>query len=45
MDGARYRYEVTTQLNLKNWDDADYDLMLCYDTDDQTQFVVGCTSK
>lgn len=43
IDGVRYEYEVTTQLHLKNWDDAEYDLMLCYDSDDQTQFVVGCT--
>lgn len=45
IDGVQYHYEVTTQLHLKNWDDADYDLMLCYDTDDQTQFVVGCTRQ
>ena len=43
MDGVRYEYEVTTQLHLKNWDEGKYDLMLCYDVDDQTRFVVGCT--
>ncbi len=42
LDGVRYEYEVTSQLNLKNWDEGQYDLMLCYDVDDRTQFVVGC---
>lgn len=43
IDGVRYQYEVTTQLNLKNWDEADYDLIIGYDIDDDTQFIVGCT--
>ncbi len=45
VDGVRYRYTVTTQFHLKNWDEADNDLMLCYDTDGQTQFVLGCTAS
>lgn len=44
IDGVRYTYTVVTQFNLKNWDEADNDLMLCYDTDSQTQFVLGCTA-
>lgn len=44
IDGVRYTYRVTTQFHLKNWDEADNDLMLCYDTDSNTQFVLGCTS-
>lgn len=43
IDGVRYKYRVVTQFHLKNWDEADYDLMLCYDTDSQTQFVLGCS--
>ena len=42
IDGVRYKYLVTTQFHLKDWDEADYDLMLCYKTDNNTQFVVGC---
>ena len=30
------------QFHLKDWDEADQDLMLCYPTDDNTQFVLGC---
>ena len=45
IDGVRYTYAVVTQFHLKNWDEADNDLMLCYDTDSQTQFVLGCTAK
>lgn len=45
IDGVRYTYRVTTQFHLKNWDDADQDLMLCYRTDDQTQFVLGCRKE
>ena len=41
MDGVRYDYRVLTQFHLKNWDEAEYDLMLCYETDDKTMFVVG----
>lgn len=41
MDGVRYSYRVLTQFHLKKWDRADYDLMLCYFTDDKTRFVVG----
>ncbi len=44
IDGVRYQYQVTTQLNLKNWDKADYDLILGYDIDSDTQFIVGCTA-
>ena len=43
IDGVRYSYRVTTQFHLKDWDEADHDLMLCYRTDDNTQFVLGCT--
>ena len=42
IDGIRYSYQVTTQFHLKNWDEADHDLMLCYETDSKTRFVVGC---
>ena len=42
VDGVRYNYRVLTQFHLKEWDEADNDLMLCYRTDDQTQFVLGC---
>lgn len=42
IDGVRYNYQVTTQFHLKDWDEADQDLMLCYETDDDTQFVLGC---
>lgn len=41
MDGVRYKYSVLTQFHLKKWDKADYDLMLCYETDKKTRFVVG----
>ena len=42
VDGVRYNYRVLTQFHLKEWDEADQDLMLCYRTDEQTQFVLGC---
>ena len=42
IDGVRYNYRVITQFHLKSWDEADQDLMLCYQTDEQTQFVLGC---
>ena len=45
VDGVRYEYTVTTQLHLKSWDKAKYDLMLCYDVDSDTQFVLGCTAE
>ena len=45
MDGVRYTYSVLTQFHLKNWDEADYDLMLCYESDDKTMFVVGLIRK
>ncbi|MBQ9015958.1 MAG: sortase [Firmicutes bacterium] len=44
IDGNRYTYEVTTQYHLKDWAEATNDLLLCYPSDDQTDFVVGCTS-
>ena len=42
IDGVRYNYRVLTQFHLKEWDEADNDLMLCYETDDNTEFVLGC---
>ena len=42
IDGVRYRYEVHTQYHLKRWDEGDNELMLCYETDSDTYFVVGC---
>lgn len=42
VDGVRYRYEVTTQYHLKKWDTGENDLQLCYETDKDTYFVVGC---
>lgn len=42
IDGVRYNYSVITQFHLKNWDEADNDLMVTYRTDDQTRFVLGC---
>lgn len=43
IDGVRYNYRVTTQFHLKDWDEADQDMMLCFRTDNDTMFVVGCT--
>lgn len=43
IDGVRYEYTITTQFHLKDWAKADYDLMLCYKTDSDTKFVLGCT--
>lgn len=45
IDGVRYNYRVLTQFHLKEWDEADEDLMLCYQTDDETEFVVGCKAE
>jgi sortase (surface protein transpeptidase) len=42
IDGVRYNYSVTTQFHLKDWDEADNDLMVTYRSDDQTRFVLGC---
>lgn len=42
INGVRYIYEVTTQFHLKEWDEADNDLLLFYGTDPHTFFVVGC---
>ena len=42
IDGVRYRYEVRTQYHLKRWDKGENELMLCYETDSDTYFVVGC---
>lgn len=43
IDGIRYSYEVMTQYHLKKWDEGDNELQLCYESDDDTYFVVGCT--
>ena len=40
--GTTYEYKVTTQYHLKNWDEGDNDLLLCYRTDSDTVFTVGC---
>ena len=45
IDGVRYNYRVTTQFHLKDWDEADNDLMLCYESDEDTDFVLGCTAE
>lgn len=42
VDGMRYSYEVRTQYHLKKWDEGENELMLCYETDSDTYFVVGC---
>ena len=44
IDGTRYNYQVTTQYHLKKWDTGENELMLCYETDSDTYFVVGCNS-
>ena len=43
VDGVRYEYTITTQFHLKDWAEADYDLMLCYKINSDTKFVLGCT--
>lgn len=45
IDGVRYSYEVTTQYHLKRWDEGENELMLCYETDSDTYFVVGCNTE
>ena len=42
IEGVRYSYEVTTQYHLKKWDVGDNDMLLCYESDSDTYFVVGC---
>ena len=42
VDGVRYNYRVTTQYHIKKWDMGENDLQLCYETDDDTYFCVGC---
>ena len=44
VDGVRYGYEVMTQYHLKKWDEGDNDLLLCYESDNDTYFVVGCSA-
>lgn len=44
VDGVRYGYEVMTQYHLKKWDEGDNDLLICYESDNDTYFVVGCSS-
>ena len=43
IDGVRYGYEVMTQYHLKKWDEGDNELLLCYESDNDTYFVVGCS--
>ena len=45
IEGVRYTHAVTTQYHLKRWDEGDNDLMLCYETDSDTYFVVGCSAE
>lgn len=45
VDGVQYDYTVTTQFHKKNWDDAEYDLMLLYEVDKDTSFVLACTKE
>ena len=45
IDGVRYNYSVTTQYHLKKWDAGDNDLQLCYESDGDTYFVVGCSGE
>lgn len=42
VDGVRYEYTVTTQYHLKKWDMGENEMQLCYETDSDTYFVVGC---
>ena len=42
VDGVRYVYTVTTQYHLKDWAKSDNDLLLTYEVDDKTDFVLGC---
>ena len=42
IDGVCYSYKVSTQYHLKDWSEADNDLLLCYRVDDDTVFVLGC---
>lgn len=42
IDGVRYEYTVTTQYHLKKWDIGENEMQLCYETDSDTYFVVGC---
>ena len=44
IEGVRYDYRVMTQFHIKKWDEADNALQLCYETDSDTYFVVGCTA-
>lgn len=45
IDGVRYPYHVVTQYHLKKWDEGDNDLLLCYESDDDTFFAVGCSAE
>lgn len=45
IDGVRYTYRVITQFHLKDWDETDQDLLLCYRIDEQTVFVLGCSHE
>lgn len=45
IDGVRYNYNVTTQYHLKKWDAGENDMQLCYESDGDTYFVVGCTRQ
>lgn len=45
IDGRRYEYRVVTQYHLKTWDEGGNDMMLCYSTDDKTEFIVGFSAE
>lgn len=45
VDGVQYEYEVTTQFHLKDWNEANYDLLLYYQVDKDTKFVLACTAE
>ena len=45
VDGVRYAYTVVTQYHLKDWAEADNDLLLCYEVDENTDFVLGCNTE
>lgn len=43
-EGVRYNYRVTTQYHIKKWDMGENALQICYETDSDTYFAVGCAA-